>query len=368
MNNKITLTRDRLVDLATRIRKATAGAGESRDALIDVSRLLTSELGDYFGPEILSFPDELSISFVELLDQIIFETEENTPSENAVGNYIFSDLQLRLNKYLDILQDKELYKQNLAQSVFTHDDTVIIRYFCMKEFIPELIAEYTDHPSLKKSILRCLLGFTTEDLITFYYRIVKEDSCMEAKILALVGLKLSSQKFNNWKHLYNGDQRFNAVTEYAKNFDTELVQVNRVSDEPLSLIFSVFFIEQAMKDHKEKEFINWTVEVLKKITSLTIDPSLQAGLYTSIGNILIFCKPESMAEILKDAALLQSFILLLDMLPPETFRRVTMALSRQGNAFTESANKLINEGKVKPKEGESNILGYLLWGKEAALI
>ncbi len=368
MKKIIKLDRYTVVDLASRIRKEIASYKGNYDALKAVSRLLSSELGDYFGPEILQYPDELLISFIELLDQIVFETEENAPVEESIRDYIVDDLYLRLCKYLDILHDRELYKQNLGNGILTHDDTVIIRYFSMEEYIPELIDGYSDRPALKKSILRALIPFQSEELFAFYYRILKDDGCLEAKILSLVGLKIHGSKFSNWKSLLNDDPDFNTLVEYASDFNAGQMIKNKLPENPYALIFAVNFIEQSVKSIKTKETVRWAVDVLRKISGIEIPSPHQSDMYLSIANILLYCDHDIIREVMKDESVLKSFIYLLDLLPPETFRRVTMALSILGGDFTDSVNRLISSGKVSPHEGESNILGYLLWGREAVIL
>ncbi|MBN1531351.1 MAG: hypothetical protein JXA20_01685 [Spirochaetes bacterium] len=356
------------MDLASRLWGVRADATGSEGALKSISRIITSELGQYFGPEILDTPDELMVSFIELLDQIVFEIEENTPSDGSIKEYIIDDLYLRLGKYLDALHDMELYKQNLGSGFLTREDTVIIRHFGMNEFMPELMAEYHERPVLKKSILRSLLAFSSEKLITFYYQIAKEDGCVEARILALLGLKLHGSKFRNWKHLRSGDVQFDSLIEYVSCFDAGQANENGLPEDIYTLMFAINFIEQMVVGLKNREFLHWTVEVLKTITFIGIPVQFQSDMYTSIANILTYCDADVIRDVLSDEAVLKSFIHLLEVLPPETFRRVTVSLAVLGSDFTEPVTKLISTGEVIPREGESNIMGYLLWGGEAVML
>jgi hypothetical protein len=362
------LNRRAVIDLASRIREARSAANGSEAALKAISQILSAELGQYFGPEILDVPDELMVSFIELLDQIVFEIEENTPSDGSIREYIVDDLYLRLGKYLDVLLDMELYKQNLGSGFLTHEDTVIIRYFGMEEYVPELMTEYYERPVLKKSILRALLAFSSEELLTFYYQIIKEDGCIEAKILSLLGLRLHGSRFRNWKHLRNGDVRFDSLVAYVSGFNMERANENNLPEDIYTLMFAINFIEQSVGGLKKRDFFQWTAEVLKTISVIGIPVQFQSDMYTSIANILTYCDAGVIRDVVRDDAVLKSFIHLLEVLPPETFRKVTVSLALLGSDFTDPVARLISTGEVVPREGESNILGYLLWGGEAAVL
>ena len=368
MKSLLKLDKNSLLDLAIRLYQLMHSTNNKGEALQAISKILKTDLGEYLSPEILSNPDELSVSFIEMLDQIIFEVEENIPSDEAIRDYIIDDLYLRLGKYLDILHDRDTYKRNLCNSHITHEDTVIIKHYRMEEYIPELMTEFYEQPALKKSILRSLLSFSSEELINFYYQVIKGKNCIEAKVLSLAGLKMHGSKFSNWKQMKSGEEKFDALVSYVKDFNTGKIGKNTLPVDIYSLLFAIAYIEHNITKFHEPMSINWAVEVLKSVGTMRIDNSYLSDIYLSISNILIYCNSASVRELLKKEEHLVSFINLLDMLPPEFFRRITMKLATMGNGFRDTAERLISENKVTLKEGESNIKSYLLWESESTIL
>ena len=76
-------------------------------------------------------------------------------------------------KYIDVYNEKEIYKQNLCNRVISKDDTMIIRHYKMSEYIPELLVEFYEQPELQYFILRVLLVFQADELRHFYNQIMK---------------------------------------------------------------------------------------------------------------------------------------------------------------------------------------------------
>ena len=154
MEKSLKLNNENLHEFALRCYDTLQTAESKGDGLKLISDLISTQIGDYFGPEILTHHDEFSLSFIGILDQIVFEMEENTPSDEAIRDYIIDDLYIRLRKYLDILYDKDVYKHNFTNGLISQEDTIIIKHFQMEEYIPELITEFYDQTSITKTNIK----------------------------------------------------------------------------------------------------------------------------------------------------------------------------------------------------------------------
>ena len=174
MKTDVRITPEEMKKFAEQCYSLLNSSSSRRDTLKKISEMASSDFGEYFGPDILSCPDEISVHFIEILDQIVFETQENLISPNSINDYINDDLYNRLNIYLDVIKDITLYKNSISNRRLTYDDTVIIRHFSLKEMVPELIEEFYEQPTIQKDILRTLLVFNNEELLNFYYQIVKK--------------------------------------------------------------------------------------------------------------------------------------------------------------------------------------------------
>ena len=204
-------------------------------------------------------------------------------------------------------------------------------------------------------------------MLNFYYQIIKEDNCFETKVLALAGLKMHKKKFTNWKQLKTDDERFNSFIDYVEEFQVEIVYKNPLPVDTFTFIFTINFIEHNIDIFQEPQSLNWAIDVLKNISILHTDNSFLSDLYCSITNIIILFNGTTMKDLLKDEEILQRFLNLLDMIPPEIFNKVTMKLLILGDDFKSSAQKILSNGKGYQKDRESNVMSYLLWDSNGIL-
>ena len=171
------------------------------------------------------------MSFIGLLDQIVFEMTENLPADAAVREYVIDDLFARLNIYLDVYSGRETYACNLNKRLLTHEDTIIIRQCRLKEYVPLLISEFSEQPLLQKSIIRCLVSFDSDELLEFYYTIACEPGASDVKSMALVGLKKFGSVFRRWDLAGPGEEAYGRLVAYAKAFDGVALEKNRIPDD-----------------------------------------------------------------------------------------------------------------------------------------
>ncbi len=358
-NNK--LTSEDLVNLASLCNESIKNSENRKAALEKIAETISCNLGDYFGPGILLHPDEISIHFIELLDQIVFETVENSSGDDRIRDYVIDNLYSRLGIYLDIFNDKELYKRNLCNRIITNDDTVIIRQFKMIEYLPELLVEFFEQPELQKPILRVLLTFKSDDLLNFYYQIAQQKNPIDIKILALIGLKFFHSKFHNWDQI---KEKFNGrypVIEYALEFDADDITRNKFPNDVYSLLFVLKFIDLNFDTLSNPNVTKWIISVLVSALKFEIDSNLQGDIFKDITNILIYIDTTNINSLLTNDDMVVSLISIIDFLPREYFDRIVMRISLLGEEFIESVRNLISAGRINAEDRTSNTMSFLFF-------
>jgi hypothetical protein len=358
-NNK--LTSEDLVNLASLCNESIKNSENRKAALEKIAETISCNLGDYFGPGILLHPDEISIHFIELLDQIVFETVENSSGDDRIRDYVIDNLYSRLGIYLDIFNDKELYKRDLCNRIITNDDTVIIRQYKMIEYLPELLVEFFEQPELKKSILRVLLTFRSDDLLNFYYQLAQQKNPIDIKILALIGLKFFHSKFHNWDQI---KEKFNGrypVIEYALEFDADDITRNKFPNDVYSLLFVLKFIDLNFDTLSNPNVTKWIISVLVSALKFEIDSNLQGDIFKDITNILIYIDTTNINSLLTNDDMVVSLISIIDFLPREYFDRIVMRISLLDEEFIESVRNLISAGRINAEDRTSNTMSFLFF-------
>jgi len=367
MESDLKFNKKALTRIANRCYDLLSMAPSKKEALSRIALTASTEFGEYFGPIILENPDEISVNLIELLDQIVFEIEENDSGENNIREYIIDDLYLRINIYLEIIKDRDLYKKSLSSRLLTYDDTIIIKKYKMHEYIPDLLREFHDQANLQKAILKTLLTFDAEDLLNFYYQIIQGVYCLDIKSLALIGLKGFNGRFSNWHKLRNGDDDLNRLISYTKSFNILNIEKNELPVDHNTLFFVINYIEQYIGEFAEESAYNWILSVFKVFSQIEIDNSLFTSIYTSISNIMISFDIDYLKKFSKSEENLISFIHFIDRFPRSIFDRITVKLDVLDREFTSPVNSLISSEKIILDEVNSNILSYLLWNSPRGL-
>jgi hypothetical protein len=339
------------------------------EALKMVAAHTQSSFGDYLNG-LLQDPDTVSLQFIDILDQIVFEIKENNLSNDRIHDYIIEDLYNRLMIYIDLFIDNNKYRLNLKKRLLTHDDTVIIKYYGMNEFIPDMLREYSEQPHLQKYIMRSLLGFNDDSLLNFYYEVVKQSSCLDIRIMALMGLRLQNGRFANW-HLLAGEGENKNLIEYTSQFSLERLIDNPIPRSWQAMIFALIYIDIFNKKIREQD-VPWVSELFRQIIDNTETNSMAGAflttIYTSIANFITFSGFSIIKAFCNDDDNLSTFIRTINFLPGEYFERLSNKFSLLGPDFREavesiiSKNDLIGNGKA-----DSNIQSYLIWNIESSL-
>ncbi len=362
-----TFSSEELQSFAHQCHESMTRAPSRYEALKEISETASELFGDYFGANILKTTDELSVRFVELLDQIIFEIEENNHVDAKIREYISNDLYERLNIYLESFIDLNIYKKNLKGRLLREEDLVVISHHEISEYLPILMDEYYEQPALQKSILKKLIQFDSDELLHFYYSVVKEKNCIEVIILSLIGLKKNVNRFNNWRHLKTEDDDFNHLVEYIEQFNLDSLYENDVPTDVNTLIAALFILEMKIDSITGHQEISWMIEVLNTLSRIALDNTNVYTLQVCVSNILVYFDPERLREILVTEDLIVSFIHLCDFLPQDLFSRITFKLSMVGEDFLMQLKKMLESDRVKLKRNDSNILTFLMWETQTIL-
>jgi hypothetical protein len=370
MKEEIKIYRSTLKDYASRCRSIMSSQLHPEELLKIMADTATAAFGEYFSPRILQDPDEISVNFIELLDQIVFEVDENIPSlpiDENIRDYIMDDLYVRINIYIDIFTGIDTYKANLKKRILTHDDTEVIRYYNMDEYITLLINEYDEQPALKESILRALLSFEGHNLINFYYRVANDESLPQSKILAFMGLKQSGSRFSNWDLLKTENSDYRDVITYIEEFDSGAIGSNGICSDFGSLLFTINYIELNIKKLRDPLIIGWVAEILKKVLEKGNGSTYFPRIYNLVSNIFMFAREEFLKNFSQCDEHLVAFIEIIDTLPWEFFDRIRAKLFVMGDDFQTRVNNLIESDKISLNEGDSNTMSFLLLESEKTL-
>ena len=108
MTTGLLLRGERLLECASTCREKIRSASSQLEALQLVSDFVSARLEKY-QYSVAAHPDEISMSFIRLLDQIVFEMTENLPADSTVREYIIEDLHARLTIFLDLYGGREAY-------------------------------------------------------------------------------------------------------------------------------------------------------------------------------------------------------------------------------------------------------------------
>lgn len=312
---------------------------------------------------LLADHDEISLNFVELIDQIGFEMEESRGDGGGIRDYIVDDLYARVRIYLDLFKDPDLYRTNLRRRMLTHDDTVIIRQCRFAEFVPRLIEEYSDQTFMQKSILRATLAFDDDELLNFYYEVAKGDVCIDVLVLALVGLRKFGQRFSYWRLLRNGQEDMNRLIDYAEQFDLTDLERNPLPNSTATLLFVLSAVELVAID-QVPQAARWVLGVMTLAPRIGQESAANMNMLRLIVNIVLFCGHGFLQAVMHDVVLMKEFVRLLNGIPREFFDRISAKLTLAGKDFRSRLEELATAGSINPAEGDSNILSFLLWGKQ----
>ncbi len=332
------------------------------DALKVISDAVAQELGHYLNVYALNELNEVFIGFVELLDQIIFEIEDGlNKTENGIEEYIIDDLYQRVDSYLELFKNIEIYKKNLRERLLNLDDPLIIRYYKLEEFVPSLIIEFFEQPDMRLIILKSLLFFRDDELLNFFYEIAKNEYDMGLRILALIGLKEFKYRFNNWHILKGIDNNYNDLIDYVMAFSFDTIEKRNHHNNSYIILFILFNMELSLMNRTSLSNYTWLLNFFYDISIERLDnPFMQQHIYKTISNILIRIDFNLLKSSLQTKESLMSFLHLVDFFPVEHFDKIMTIIDFLGKDFLSTVERLIVSGKLKLDKEKSNLLGYVL--------
>ncbi|MCP4137570.1 MAG: hypothetical protein GY754_41770 [bacterium] len=360
------IDKNQLYEVANNCYGLITSSSSKEDALCKIAETAGAVFGEYFAPNILIKPDEASINFIELMDQVVFEMAKSGSDDDSVREYIIDDLHARINLYLEAFLDREVYKKNFSHRILSYDDTIIIKQFKLGEYVPDLVSEFSEQTNLKKAILKTLLTFNEDELLNFYYQVAKEEHCLEIKSLAFTGLKKFNSKFTNW-HLLKTDDELSNLVQYVEAFDIKNIEQNKIPGDLYSLLFAINCLELNISNMMHENTTDWICDVFETALEINIDNSLFTSIFTSISNILIYLDIECIQLLLENERHLKAFVLLLDSLPREYFSRVILTLDKLGEDFIFTVDELLSANILGLDEVNSNVVNYLFWKSQKTL-
>lgn len=333
------------------------------EALSVISKAAIKELGFYLSSYLLTDCSTFEIELIEIFDQIIFEIEEeNNSNGTGIEEYIVDELYLRIESFLDVINDIELYKKNLGDRLLNRSDPLIIRHYELLEFCSMLIREFYEQPNLRCELLRALLHFKQDDLLQLFYDIAKNEYDIEHRILALIGLAGGTFNFDKWDSLKiegKASEDFNTLIDYARVFKPNMM--SKASPNSLFInLFNLLNIDLFLDKGNKLYDCKWLFETMHSLIHFNHDNSaLQQNITKSVSNILSRFDIERIRKELQDRSILKSFIILVDSLPVEIFNKILIVIDQLGAAFQNAVEKIHKSGDIALDETDSNLLGYL---------
>ena len=329
-----------------------------RPALAAVAGLVSDMIGPRPGRAVLERPDPVSMAFLELLDQIVFEIGEPADTEGLrVEEYILGDLYRRLDVFLCLNRGIEPYRAGLHSRVITADDALIIRHYSLDDLIPTLMSEFFEQPHLRFPILHALISFRTDDLVGFYYEIARGEYETELRVLAAIGLNGNDTvRFDGWDMLRaSADPDFSALICHVSGVDGGVPAFGCV------LLFRVIEIELAAGRMENPADCRAMLFALHDILRHDLESvSLKSRIYESLSRILGLMQCDCMRGLLLDGENLRHFIYLADGVPAELFERVSRLLEFFGAEVMAAMEHLVAGGSVHLDRRNSRLSAYLM--------
>ncbi len=352
-------------DLAAFARECCEGfraADDGTAALEFLSGRAVARLGEYLNTSMIIDPDDIAIAFVELLDQIIFETGERKLHGGEHGeDYVLEDLHERAEIFLDVYEGAEVYRKNLAGRILRHDDTLIIRCLRLGEMVSSLVSEFFEQPHLRVAIMRALIYFPNDELLNFFYEIARNEYEPELKILALIGLRRNETVFYGWKRLAGSAMGwYDALVSHAAACDGTCRQVDDESDDPHLLFYKTICLEVSLAGSEDQSGLGRLFGVLNGIArqNLEIFP-YRSTILDSISRILYRIRGETFLDFLRLEGTMRSFVHLMDCLPIEVFDRVLLVVESLGERFTSMLAAMVERGELRLDYHTSRLPAYL---------
>lgn len=338
-------------------------APSKTDAIHSTSKYLISTLGSYISPDILTEPDEISLHFIELLDQILFEINENSNKNTSIHEYIINDLYNRTISLIEVFHDIELYRRNLLKRNLQYEDTIIIKNLHLNEFIDKLIVAFDENPDLQKYILIALnsLDISHSDrVLNFYYRVYKESTSDDIRIQSLIGLKRIENLFKNWKGLKQNTPELSALIDFAKSFSWYKTDKPSIPSDINILYFIFHYIEATCIKKCRQADLNRLINTLKYLIYIhETDSILSMDIFRSVTNIILNTNNNELNIILDNASNLTNFISILDKIPLDYFNRIKAKVSLVIDNYTSHIKNLFSSGTFAIAPEQSNTMNYL---------
>ncbi len=346
--------------LASEIRDIIASSDDRNQALARVSSVSVEAFGREISPTVLEKPDRLSISFLELLDQIVFEINENQSDSETIKDYIAENLFKRVTIFSEAMTEISAYSRSLQSRPLSVDDTLIISHFRMNEFVPELINEFAENPALQKHILRALLRFNPDETVSFMSEIASGPYCPEARATALASLKKSSAGTEILASLEENGK--SSLLRYASLFNAANIPGNIKPYTPETCAFASYLIEADSTLINDIPSLIWFCGIFESFPDApgNSENPKYSGIFRALTHVLVELPRTLLKDAVKSDIALTALTSFIDSLPRSVFSRIAVALDPLGSSFQNPVGALVESGKIVLDGPSSNTLSYLM--------
>lgn len=365
MKSGLELLSDVVEDFARSCRRTAGSSSSCIETLERIAALAAPRIDDLFLAA-LREPDEITVQFLDLIDQIVFECSEQSHAQPSVKEYIAEHLSNRLFIYLDAICNPETYALNCKKRDLTPDDAVIIRARRMEECISLLMQEFHEQPQMQSHILRALLAFDADGLLNLYYEAARSQSIVVAS-LALIGLKKCGPRFRFWKNLQRQGGDYGSLYDYARSFDCAAVGRNPLPVDPPSLLFVLQFLDHGAALMSDADTFTWAMNAMRAAMHIGESVPYYPEVEALVPRIIVYAPLEIIRGVLRSKEDTVLFTRLIDSLPRECFHQISIRLSILGGDFVRRMNALVEDGTLMLDPANSNMMNFLIWKNRGAL-
>lgn len=332
--------------------------GSPRLALEEVASRVLDAIGPRPDGEILQTPDPVSSAFVELLDQIVFEMDENGEARGGkVEEYILDDLYKRLKIFLSLCEGLDSYRKKLNFRVITADDALIISHYSLTDLVATLMSEFFEEPHLRFPILHAMVSFESEDLVGFLYEIARGKYDTDLRVLALIGLHMNDYgRINGWSMLGESDEQdFASLIRHVKGLPDAGPATGCV------LLFRALEIEFAARRMEGPDDCGALLASLRELLRHDLDGvSMKSRIFESLSRVLDLLRRDALRRHLGGEESFRDFIRLLDRIPAGLFERAPRLVEYLGEDIVTAMERMAGGDWARSDGPGSSLSAYLM--------
>jgi hypothetical protein len=281
-----------------------------REVLIQLSPVLSRTVEE--NREVLS-TSLIDLDFLQLLDQIVFETSQRDEPDDPIRHYVYRDLFNRLYHYALYYTDREKYAELLKMDQILVDDASIIHELRLWDFTENLIntVEGDGNPLLMKVLLYSPVH---EETLPFFHNITQGNYYPDLKVIACAGIVLAGSSIHCEK---SQDPMFCELIDYANSFSLTSLEKNNLPSNSYESLFAILILEHERRQLRDERVLRWFLKSAEAYNR--INANSDELFHSAIEKTVLSIAPSWLDTFLGSRPLCEDFMKVLDFLPARTF-------------------------------------------------